>query len=137
MGKERNLWCDERAVEIQQRVVRLIGSFKKYGKLVKYQNFNYGYSRVTSNRTYELTLEDVGDVSLVIQTTLVRRDKESEDLYQYIAGIGFIFPGEGDRFMFVIPWEWLEAYAHNDAVGPHYPLEELYNEVMGFLEDYL
>lgn len=135
MGKERNLWCDERAVEIQQRVVRLIGSFKKYGTLVKHQNFNYG--RETSNRRYELTLEGVGDVTLDIRTSLVRRDKETEDLYQDIAGIGFIFPGEGDRFMFVIPWEWLEAYAHNDAVGPHYPLEELYNEVMGFLEDYL
>jgi hypothetical protein len=135
MGKERNLWCDERAVEIQHRVVRLIGSFKKYGTLVKHQNFNYG--RETSNRRYELTLEGVGDVTLDIRTSLVRRDKETEDLYQDIAGIGFIFPGEGDRFMFVIPWEWLEAYAHNDAVGPHYPLEELYNEVMGFLEDYL
>ena len=132
---ERRLWCDERATEIQHRVVRLIGSFKKYGKLVRHQSFNYG--RETSNRRYELTLEGVGDVTLDIRTSLVRRDKETEDLYQDIAGIGFIFPGEGDRFMFVIPWEWLEAYVHNDAVGPHYPLEELYNEVMGFLEDYL
>lgn len=132
---ERRLWCDERAVEIQQRVVRLIGSFKKYGTLVKHQNFNYG--RETSNRRYELTLEGVGDVTLDIRTSLVRRDKETEDLFQDIAGIGFIFPGEGDRFMFVIPWEWLESYAHNDAVGPFYTLDELHNEVMGFLEDYL
>ncbi|BBA65285.1 predicted ORF [Xanthomonas phage XacN1] len=113
----------------------MIGSFKKYGKLVKHNEFNYG--RQTSNRSYELTLDGIGDVTLDLRTSLVRRDKETEDLYQDIAGIGFIFPGEGDRFMFVIPWEWVDAYAHNDAVGPYYPLEELYNEVMGFLEDYL
>lgn len=133
---ERRLWCDNRAAEIQQRVVRLIGSFKKYGKLVKHKEFNYG--RQTSNRTYELTLDGIGDVTLDLRTSLVRRDKETEDLFQDIAGIGFIFPGEGDRFMFVIPWEWVDAYAHNDAVGPFfYTLDELPNEVMGFLEDYL
>ncbi len=132
---ERRLWCDERATEIQHRVVRLIGSFKKYGELVKHQNFNYG--RETSNRSYELKLDGIGDVTLDIRTSLVRRDKNTEDLFQDIAGIGFIFPAEGDRFMFIIPWEWVDSYAHNDAVGPHYSLEELYNEVMGFLEDYL
>ncbi len=132
---ERRLWCDERAAENQQRVVRLIGSFNKYGTLVKHQNFNYG--RECSVRTYELALDGIGDVTFDLRTSVVRRDKETEDLFQDISGIGFIFPGEGDRFMFIIPSEWIESYAHNDAVGPHYSLEELHNEVMGFLEDYL
>lgn len=133
---ERRLWCDERAAEVQHRVIRLIGSFKKYGELVKHQNFNY--QRETSNRSYELKLDGIGDVTLVLRTSLVRQDKGTGSLFQDIAGFGFIFPGEGDWFMFVIPGEWVDAYAHNDAVGPFfYTLDELPNEVMGFLEDYL
>lgn len=131
---ERKLWCEDNSM-VQSRVVRFIGSFKKYGKLVNETKFNYG--RPSVNQQYELSIDGLGEITFDIRNTLVRRDPKEDMLYDDIAGIGFIFVAEGDRFMFTVPSEWVESYVHTDVVGPFYPLESLGSEVLSFLEDYL
>lgn len=132
MGKERELWCDEKACAVKDRYRKLLASFVKHCD---------SKDKSASRDAYICQLDGM-QLAMRVHPMILRKISDHAGttvLHSDISNI--VFEIEDDVFAFVIPREWVHPSAERsvyvDSKDAVYSRDELYEAVMSFVEDYL